>query len=281
MEKQMTTTQYKDRLFRYLFKRAPLELYNAVSDEPYLEKANIKIINMQANLENIFSDLIFKINEHFVVICEHQSALNGNMPLRMFAYLSKYYQSYVNKKAIHKEKIIPLPTPRFFMLYNGDKELKTDVLRLSDAFANKELASVEIEVKVIDINYEKGHEALRKSTTLDGYSFLIAEIKKRLAVGMSQDKAIGEAILYCIEQGKIADFLRKNLERVAKMITFDATIEGREEARIEEAREEAIETERIRFALQMLKKELDVEFIAECVKMPIEWIENLKQQTQK
>ena len=277
MAKKKTTTQYRDRLFRYLFKRAPLELYNAISDAPYLKKADIEIIDMQANLENIFSDLIFKIDERFIVICEHQSVLNRNMPLRMFAYLAEYYQGYVNKKDIHKAKIIPLPTPRFFMLYNGDKELETNVLRLSDAFADKELASVEIEVKVIDINHEKGHEALRKSATLDGYSFLIAEIKKRLAVGMSQDKAIGEAILFCIEQGKIADFLRKNLERVAKMITFDATIEGREEARIEEARE----NKTIEIALEMLKEGLSINLISKCLKMSVNQIEALMKQTQK
>lgn len=59
----------------------------------------------------------------FLVIIEHQSTLNENMPLRMLFYAADLLRQYVDayKKKIYGGKLLPLPAPQCFVFYNGIK----------------------------------------------------------------------------------------------------------------------------------------------------------------
>ena len=86
------------------------------------------------------------------------------------------------------------------------------------------------EVKIVNINHDSGEKALERSESLNGYSFLIAQVRKNLLGGMSRDEAIAAAIDLCIRQGVIANYLNENYGRVIKMIgyEYDAEREKRE-----------------------------------------------------
>jgi len=59
---------------------------------------------------------------------------------------------------------------------------------------NKSLMTLELTANVVDINFGSGEAALARCDAFQGYSFLVAEIRKNLRNGMKRDAAIIAAI---------------------------------------------------------------------------------------
>jgi hypothetical protein len=80
------------------------------------------------------NDISFAIGNRVVVLIEHQSAVNENMPLRLLLYIAKIYETITGEKDIYRKKKIPLPLPEFIVLYNGSApypdEKNTETFRL-------------------------------------------------------------------------------------------------------------------------------------------------------
>jgi predicted transposase/invertase (TIGR01784 family) len=113
---------------------------------------------------------------------------------------------------------------------------------LSDAFiAEDPEPSLELVVKVVNINYGSGEAALDRCTPLNGYSFLIAEIRKRLQEGLSRDEAIVKAINLCIEKGILEAFLKENYQEVAKMLNYEYDAEAERRVLAQESIEIGVE----------------------------------------
>ena len=71
-------------------------------------------------MSKLRNDLAFIIDKTLIVILEHQSTLNRNMPLRVLQYVLLFYEIYFKLgNVLYKEKLIKLPKPEFYMLYNG------------------------------------------------------------------------------------------------------------------------------------------------------------------
>jgi len=89
MTEVKTNRNYKNSVFTLLFseKKNLLELYNAITGESYPEEStDIEIITLSDVLfmEQI-NDIAFVLNDRLVVLIEHQSTVNENMPLRRAA----------------------------------------------------------------------------------------------------------------------------------------------------------------------------------------------------
>jgi len=70
---------------------------------------------------------------------------------------------------VYSRKQLAIPTPEFYAFYNG-KESYSDnsVLKLSDAFIQKhDKYALELSVKVININYDKGSRILKSCKPLE------------------------------------------------------------------------------------------------------------------
>ncbi len=139
--------QYKDSLFRFIFGREEnkqnlLDLYNALNNSNYKNKDDL-LINTLDNViyMSMKNDVSFMLDSQ-IVLLEHQSTFNPNMPLRGFLYFAKLYESMLaikmNRKTIYWPKLVKIPTPNFIVLYNGeDKDIGDCItLKLSDAFGN-------------------------------------------------------------------------------------------------------------------------------------------------
>jgi hypothetical protein len=130
--------EYRDSVFTSYFSDEAklLEMYNAVSGRDYGADARIEI----NTLENVLfrdkvNDVSFTIDGRWVVLVEHQSTLNENMPLRLLLYISKVYEKIVDYEAAYRRRLVRIPRPEFIVLYNGAEECPDKrVLRLSDAF---------------------------------------------------------------------------------------------------------------------------------------------------
>ncbi|MCD7776915.1 MAG: hypothetical protein LUH47_00115 [Clostridiales bacterium] len=195
--------KYKDSVFCKLFsdKERFLELYGAIEDKVFPKDTKIE----ETTLENVLfmdrrNDLSFLVDNKLVVMLEHQSTINYNMPLRFFLYAAYIYEKLIDNSSIYRSRLMKLPTPQFIVMYNG-KEVydKEEVLKLSDAFIDDEHKMLELEVRVININEEMNPKILSKSKSLEGYSKLVGETEKLRKQGESLDDAIKKALKYCID----------------------------------------------------------------------------------
>jgi len=155
---------------------------------------------------------------------------------------------------LYGHELVKLPTPKFYVLYNGKDELKETVLRLSSAF-EIEGGELELVVYVIDINYERGHAVLDKSPSLKGYSYLIAKIRDFRDSGLSRDEAIAKAVRACITEGVLADFLTdKNFKEVCDMLSFEYRIEDELAVRNKQERAEGKAEGILESAMRLINK---------------------------
>jgi hypothetical protein len=158
-------------------------------------------------------------------------------------------------------------------LYNGEKKLAYDVLKLSDAFKIKPSGeTLELTVKILDVNHGSGCEALEKSESLDGYAYLVARIRAFQNEVHQRDKAIRLAIEECIEQGILTEYLKENFEGVIKMLSWEYD----KDVEFDALREESEERSKAEAAFNMFKDGVSVDKVALYLNMPVNWVEGLR-----
>lgn len=213
-------------IFREIFnsKEKGIELYNTIFGTDYkIETTSIEIINLESNLlSNKKSDIVFKMEQEFVVLVEYQTIIDKTIPLKMLVYTGKLLENILGIEATYKKKLVKIPTPNFIILYNGKEDLKVDnnvvnemILKLSDTFLiPEESLSMKLDIKVIDIRLNKNHDVISHKSTLREYSIFRNEIQEQLTKG----KDIDEIINYCIEHDILKEFLKKNSSKVKKAL---------------------------------------------------------------
>ena len=240
---------YKNSVFSLLFNDPDIlrELYSAIEGIELSPDIPIDI-NTLSNIlvKGIINDISFIIDNRLIVLIEHQSTINKNMPLRIFKYIEKLYDRIIDYSRIHNEKLIKIPKPEFIVLYNGEKPHPDNkILRLSDAFMdmegletkNKQI-SLELIVQVYNINHGQNPEIQQRCETLRNYSFFINKIRENQKTELTLDKAIEHAIKYCIENDILKKFLGEHGSEVVSMMVHEYTTEDFLEARYEEGQED-------------------------------------------
>ncbi len=244
---------FKDRLFREIFsrdKQALLQLYNALNGTDYQDADVLEVITIEDVLYiGMRNDLTYLL-VGTINLYEHQSTYNGNMPLRFLVYICQEYLRYVDstEQDVYGEKTIMLPTPHFVVFYNGEKEMPDErIVHLSDAYMSKvEEKSLEVTVRMINVNYGRSSELMRKCSRLEEYAIFVHQIRKNLKKGMKLKRAVDGAIHYCIDNGVLVDYLKKyrfrarafefveyGSKRHLYMVRRDAKEEGREEGSLQ------------------------------------------------
>ena len=263
MEKE--NREHKDSVFVDLFyqdetaKKNLLSLYNALHDTNYEDETIIRKVKIDDVLyKNFKNDISCEVNGLVLVFGEHQSTINRNMPLRCLMYVGRAYEQLVDSKARYRMTLVKIPTPEFYVFYNGEKEQPLErVLSLSDAFMNPAREnSVELKVKVININSDKAHEILDKCGILKEYSQFISTVRKY----SEEESAIKKAIKECIEKGILADYLKRKGSEVENMLIAEYSYEEDMQVKLQEGiwqgRREGITLSADIF--QMVKKQPDL-----------------------
>ena len=237
MEKE--NREHKDSVFVDLFyqdetaKKNLLSLYNALHDTNYEDETIIRKVKIDDVLyKNFKNDISCEVNGLVLVFGEHQSTINRNMPLRCLMYVGRAYEQLVDSKARYRTTLVKIPTPEFYVFYNGEKEQPLErVLSLSDAFMNPAGEnSVELKVKVININSDKAHEILGKCGILKEYSQFISTVRKY----SYEESAIKKAIKECIEKGILADYLKRKGSEVENMLIAEYSYEEDMQVKLQE-----------------------------------------------
>lgn len=180
--------QHKDSVFSLLFSKPELlrELYGALEGVELPEGTPITINTLKDVLfMDRINDISFEIDGKLIVLLEHQSTVNPNLPLRMLLYIARLYEKTLKGRNIYASKRVPIPFPVFIILYNGKAELPDQMtLKLSDLFeqpgsllsAERE-AMLELTVKVFNINHGKNKEVVERCQTLYQYTPLSTRYK--------------------------------------------------------------------------------------------------------
>jgi len=189
-----------------------------------------------------FKDIAAFIGTQLVVFFEQQSTPSKNMPLRLLRYFADVlYTLIINLDSIYGSKLVKIPTPKFYILYNGTQKFDVQEMKLSDAYIQKDPEPMlELTAKVININYGSGETALDRSESLYGYSFLIAEIRKNILSGMTRDKAIVAATKFCIKNNILESFLQDNYWKVIKMLNYEYDAEAEKRVLLREGQRKGL-----------------------------------------
>ena len=254
---------YQDSLFRFMFsnKESVIELYNAIEGTNYGLDTEVEFTTLTDVLYTTSkNDMGFKIGGKYVVLTEHQSTINYNMPLRHLEYITQTIKNELANRDLYKCKMIEIPTPEFYVIYTGEKDWNTEELRLSNSYKGEKCKnSLELVVKVIDVRYnkEKVNEVLSKSDKLKGYSLLIAYTREFIKQGADLNTAVDLAVRRCIEEDILKDFFTAHGMEVKGMIFEDISIEEFVTIRGEEQFEEGIKVgeERLSKLIQKLMQD--------------------------
>lgn len=186
------------------------------------------------------NDLAFTVKEKVLVIGEHQSTLNWNMPLRSAIYYGRTMERLIPPRDIYKTRQIMIPTPEFYCFYNGTRKQPAEqILRLSDAYLEStENPMLELTVKMININLSAGHPLLEKCHAMYEYASFIQKIREYMEQELGRSQAIEEAMNDCLENGIMVDFIHEHGSEVINMLFTEFNMEDALEVRGEECYDE-------------------------------------------
>ena len=275
--------KYRDTVFRDYFNEPErlLSLCNAILDTQYDDIDSLKI----NTLEGIFfdkqkNDISCTIGNNFLILVEHQTSVNNNMPFRCLSYVTELLNNLVtNKKKLYHKMLIRFPAPRFIVLYDGDEAepLKKE-MRLSDAFGG-DSNSLELVVTAYNINYDLEQPLLAKCRYLQDYSILVGKIKEGIRLGLSRHDAISHAVKFCLNNGLMKGYLEYNSQEVFNMLALEWNMDDALQARFEDGyengRNEGINVGIESVALNLISMGMTVEKVQEATLLPRERIEVL------
>lgn len=215
--------KYKDSVFTMYFSNTErlIELYNSLEGTNLPKDTPIEINTLDdALFKDRINDISFVINGELVVLIEHQSTLNENMPVRFLLYVARVYEKILETENVYRSSRIPLPTPKFVVLYNGlEPSDEFSEMRLSDAFILPEKAPMlDLMVRFFNINYGKSPSIMEKCHSLNEYSTFVFYVRKNQARGLPLNKAIAEAVNQAIHNNVMKDFLSQHGSEVENML---------------------------------------------------------------
>ncbi|MBE6112671.1 MAG: hypothetical protein E7195_06635 [Peptococcaceae bacterium] len=275
---------YRESVFTKYFREHPeglIELYNAIADTDYPLDTPVEPDSLDDVLyKERINDLSFVLDNQILVLVEHQSTMNENMALRLLMYVARLYEKLLNKwnkRAMYEEKRIPIPKPKFVVLYNGSAACpKHTVQYLSSSFMMQDEEPVlELKVDVYNINYEEHSELLQKSKHLTDYSLFIHLVNEGRVAGKALEEAIREAIRYCIEHDIMSEFLRENGSEVHNMLLGEWKLEEAMEYKEQKGREEGERIGEVKKQHEMIRKFSQIntpEQIAETLQLSLEYV---------
>jgi predicted transposase/invertase (TIGR01784 family) len=246
-----------------------------------------------------YNDVAMLVDGKIVVMIEHQSTINENMPFRFLEYIARIYEKIVDPKEKFERKLMKLPVPEFYVFYNGKEDFPSESeMKLSDAFIkldenldyNSDLKKhiekhnfpLEICVKVININVDKENPVLNHCEALKEYSEFMEQV--RFNVENEIPEALTVAIKQSIKQGFLSEYLSRKSTEVENMLLteydYDTDIAVQRQEAYEDGMEQGIQQgsqqKAIETAKNALNMNLPIEQITTLTGLSIEFIKTLK-----
>ena len=299
MENQTTTEnrKHKDSLFVDYFskdrdwKQHFLSLYNALhGTNLQVETTKLERVNLEQVLYmDYYNDIAVMVNDQFILMIEHQSTINPNMPLRLLEYVTRIYGNNVDSKTKFSNQLIPLAKPEFFVFYTGKENIPPEsYLYLSDAFpkdtsenhlSDSEL-TLELVVKVCKIKGEEPSQIVQNSPDLEQYVQFLKLIDKAKSDGQAQPltRAIREAVRHNI----LKDYLERKGGETLSILTaeydFDTAMAVKQEEAYAIGLERGAYEKAVETAQLMIELGIPLEQVQLCTTLPLETVLELAQE---
>ena len=209
--------RYKDSVFSLLFSDPDVlrSLYSAIEgvDLPADTPVSINTLSDILYMDQI-NDISFTIDNRLVVLIEHHSTINRNMPLRLLIYIARVYEKIIDRKKLYQSKPEKIPEPEFIVLYNGKADYPDhEVLKLSELFkdatnlkAALSAAALEVIVHIFNINEGRNAAIARRCKKLAEYSAFIAKVRALEKETGDKEEAMKAAIKYCLDNNVLKPF---------------------------------------------------------------------------
>jgi predicted transposase/invertase (TIGR01784 family) len=303
----MENRNYKDSVFVDLFARDITAKENFVSLYNALHETNLDykttevkpVMIEQVLYKKYYNDIAMLIDNKIVVLIEHQSTVNENMPFRILEYITRVYEKVVETKKKFGKKLVKIPLPEFYVFYNGKEDFPVEkTLKLSDAFilpeskyAPESTFPLEISVKVVNINVDKENPILKRCKILDQYSEFIELVRKSIDSGTEEPFAT--AISSALKDGYLSDYLARKATEVHNMLMTEYDYDTDIAVQREEAFNEGIsvgiskgisqgtEQAKIETARNALDMNLDFTQICVLTGLSIETIEKIAKENKR
>jgi len=282
--------KYKDSVFSFIFSDPDLlrELYCALEGVSLPNDIPVTINTLQDVLfMGRINDISFEIGDKLVILIEHQSTINPNIALRLLMYIARIYEKIIGEKNIYASRLIRIPRPEFFVLYNGVSPYPDEkVIKLSEAFESGVLAEIgkedpqalELEVRVININQGRNQGIVRKCKTLGEYSAFIEKVREYEKETERLEDAVKKAAVYCRDHEILKGFLEKHATEVLNMLMTEWNIEDAKKVWYEEGREEGREEGAFSVAQNLLKLGFSIETVVSATQLDPEKVKALYQE---
>jgi len=223
--KQKQNRNYKDSVFVDFFGQDEtaasnfLSLYNALHGTHLDNSTELKPLRLeQVMYMSFYNDVSYLIDNKMIVLAEHQSSINPNMPIRCLEYVVRLYEMLLDAQERYARRLIKIPTPEFYVFYNGIEEYPSQtLLLLSDAFMTQpEHAPLELEVTVLNINKSTGNKILQSCKPLAEYSSFVETVRRHT----ERDQAGGfeKAVKECMQKGILKEYLQRKSSEVINML---------------------------------------------------------------
>ena len=217
--------RYKDSVFVDFFgedknaKSNFLSLYNALHGTHLDISAGLEPLRLEQVMYMAFcNDVACLVDGKIIVLAEHQSTVNANMPLRFLQYAARLYERIQNPRDRYLRRLKKIPTPEFYVFYNGEEDYpESATLRLSDAFITApEKPSLEVVVSVTNINYTKGSRILHTCKPLKEYTLFIEAVRRHTK--FDPENGFQNAIKECIQNDILREYLQRKSKEVMNML---------------------------------------------------------------
>ncbi len=160
---------------------------------------------------------------------------------------------------MYASKPVKIPTPKFYVFYNGTEPLPDEkIYRLSEQF-EKQTATPDIEltITVLNINEGNNQKLMDACNTLKSYSIFVSLVRKYIKeipkdIDDKEEEiksAINHAIQDCIDQDILKAFFEKHRREVQDMTYWDYNEELHNKTIANEATEKATH----KAALEMIR----------------------------
>jgi len=269
--------KYKDSVFSLLLsdEKTIAEVYGAISGKDYGPDVKVEIKTLKNVLSSgMFNDVAFVLDDRLVVLIEHQSTINENMPLRMLLYIAEIYNRLSEDENLYNRKMFLIPRPIFIMLYNGVENMPDKwELKLSDMFKDggeaENQIDLELTVTVYNINRGCNPEMARRSHTLNEYAMFIYMVRENQKT-MKFEDAVRKAVIDSINQNVLKEFLENHKKEVISMLVQEWDLEKAIAFERKEAWMEGRTEEKLEIARNLRAKGMGVNDVAEVTKLTVD-----------
>ena len=221
---------------------------NLVYEETKIERKKIE----NSIYKTFSNDVSMLINGRLVVLIEHQSTLNENMPLRLLEYFVHLLYGIIPSRARYRKSLYKIPSPEFYVLYDGNEPAPLEQeLKLSDAFMiPQDEPFCEARVKFINISksgrnvgQKNSLPILTKCDSLKEYCEFMDLVFSNLGLAVTQeekDTCYERSIHEAVRRGILSDYLKRKGSEVINMFFGEYSYEEDIATQREEAWEEGM-----------------------------------------